>query len=73
MTSGDNRADAEALIKNEGYTFPVLFDTDGDAAMTYGASSLPMTLFIDENGKFVTYAVGMLDRATLEKGIGMIE
>lgn len=73
MTSGDNKADAEALIASNGYTFPVLFDTDGDAAMTYGASSLPMTLFIDENGKFITYAVGMLDKATLEKGIGMIK
>jgi thiol-disulfide isomerase/thioredoxin len=73
MTSGDSRADAEALIEDEGYTFPVLFDTDGDAAMTYGASSLPMTLFIDEDGRFVTYAVGMLDKATLEKGIGMIK
>ncbi len=73
MTSGDNREDAEALIKKEGYTFPILFDTDGDAAMTYGATSLPMTLFIDENGRFVTYAVGMLDKATLERGIGMIK
>lgn len=73
MTSGDDRKDAEDLIKNEGYTFPVLFDTDGDAAVTYGASSLPMTLFIDENGRFVTYAVGMLDKATLEKGIGLLK
>lgn len=73
MTSGDNRGNAEALIENEGYTFPVLFDTDGDAATTYGATSLPTTFFIDKNGQFVTYAVGMLDKATLEKGIGMIK
>lgn len=73
MTSGDTKADADAFIKDEGYTFPVLFDTDGDAAMTYGASSLPVTFFIDKNGDMVTYAVGMLSEENLKKGIGMIK
>lgn len=73
MTSGDTRADAEKLIEDEGYTFPVLFDTDGDAAMTYGASSLPVTFFIDKNGDMVTYAVGMLSEENLAKGIEMIK
>ena len=32
----------------------------------------PSTYFIDKNGKLVTYGSGMLDMATLEKGIEMI-
>lgn len=73
MTSGDSKADAENFIKDEGYTFPVLFDTDGDAAMTYGASSLPVTFFIDKNGDMISYAVGMLSEENLRKGLDMIK
>ena len=63
---------AKAFIAEEGYTFPVLFDTEGAAAAAYGASSLPITFFIDKNGNLVTYGVGMLSAEILEKGMGMI-
>lgn len=72
MTAGDNINDAKALIENEGYTFPVLFDKNGEAASVYGASSLPMTIFIDKNGDLVTYAVGALSAENLNTGIDLI-
>ena len=40
--------------------------------MAYGASSLPMTVFIGADGNIVTYAVGAIDADTLQKGIDMI-
>ena len=73
MTAGDDIKDAKAFIKKEGYTFPVLYDVTGEAAYVYQAESLPMTIFIDENGNMVTYGVGAFDKATLQKGIDMIK
>ena len=57
---------------NAGYTFSVFYDLDGDAAMTYGAYSLPTTFFIDGNGYAIAQAVGAIDGATLQRGIDMI-
>ncbi len=63
---------AGAFLEENDYAFPVLYDTDLDAACTYGAYGLPMTVFIDRDGNIVTYANGMLSRENLEKGIRMI-
>lgn len=73
MTSGDDINDAKDFIKEEGYTFPVLFDIYGEAGYMYQANSIPMTIFIDENGNIVTYGVGAFDKETLQKGIDMIK
>ena len=63
---------AMAFIDEKGYSFPVFYDLDGDAATTYGVYSLPTTYFIDAEGYGVAQATGAIDRETLEKGIGMI-
>ncbi len=63
---------ATAFIDEQGYSFPVFYDTEGDAAETYGVYSLPTTYFIDAEGYAVAQATGAIDRETMEKGIGMI-
>ena len=63
---------AKAFIAEQGFTFPVYYDTALQAVMTYGASSLPKTYFIDADGNPVAYANGMIDAATLELGISKI-
>lgn len=73
MTSSDNIDDAKAFIAESGYTFPVLFDTTGEAGYIYQATSLPMTMFIDANGALVTYAIGMLSEENLNQGLEMIK
>ncbi len=64
---------AKKYIADEGFSFPVLYDVTLQAANTYGASGLPMTVFIDKEGKLVTYANGMLSAENLERGISMIK
>lgn len=64
---------AKEHVENEGYSFPVFFDTQYEAAIAYNASSLPATYFIDREGNLITYAIGMIDAETLEKGIEMIK
>jgi len=63
---------AATLIGQEGYSFPVYFDTDGSVAETYGISSLPTTLFLDAQGCGVTYAIGAIDAETLQRGIDIL-
>ena len=74
MTTSDRESfeNAAAFIDEQGYSFPVFYDLDGDAAVTYGVYSLPTTYFIDEQGYGVAQATGAIDRETLEKGISMI-
>ena len=74
MTDGSRETldTAKAYVESEGFTFPVLYDTDIDAANTYRVYSLPTTYFIDENGGLTARASGTIDAATLQKGIDMI-
>ena len=74
MTDGSRETvdSASAFIEEQGYTFPVLYDTDSDAAITYGAYSLPTTYFIDAEGYAVARATGAIDADTLQQGIDLI-
>lgn len=60
-------------VKNQGFTFPVYFDAEQEAASTYGIRSIPLTLFIDKDGYIITGAQGTIDAETLKKGIELIK
>lgn len=73
MTAGrETQEDAEAFIAQQGYTFPVFYDLDADAAYTYSATSLPTTYFISAEGHLIARAVGAIDAETLQRGIDML-
>ena len=74
MTDGSRETvdSASAFIAEQGYTFPVFYDTTTEAAMTYGAYSLPTTFFINAEGHAIAQATGAIDGDTLQVGIDMI-
>ena len=74
MTDGSRETvdSAAEFIAGEGYSFPVLYDTDMDAAVTYSVYSLPSTYFIGADGSAVARATGAIDAETLETGLDMI-
>jgi len=74
MTDGGRETveSASAFIEEQGYTFPVFFDTTSEAAYTYGAYSLPTTFFIDADGNAVAQATGAIGADVLQQGIDMI-
>lgn len=74
MTDGGRETvtTAEQFIRQQGYTFPVYFDTEQDAAFTYGVSAIPTTYFIDAQGNLVAYAAGAITSQQLELGIAMM-
>lgn len=63
---------AKEFYENSGYSFPVYYDLDSDAAMNYGVNSFPSTYFIDAEGHAIARAEGMIDAETLQYGIDMI-
>lgn len=74
MTDGSRETvdTAAAFLEEAGYTFPVYYDRDMDAASAYGAYSLPTTYFIDAEGFVIARAAGAIDGETLQTGIDMI-
>ena len=61
-----------AYVEAQGFTFPVYFDSDLDAANNYQVYSVPMTYFLDAEGYAIARASGAIDAATLDRGISMI-
>ncbi len=60
---------AKKHIRNNAYTFPVFYDTQSSAAIAYGISSIPVTIFITKDGYIASGTVGMLSASRLEAGI----
>ncbi|MBO5166568.1 MAG: TlpA family protein disulfide reductase [Lachnospiraceae bacterium] len=63
---------AQAYIDEAGYTFPVYFDTDQDAAYTYYVMSIPTTYFIDAEGNMIAYGQGALSEESFKQGLSML-
>jgi len=63
---------ASKFVSQQGYTFPVYYDTDVDAAMVYGVSAVPVSYFIDAEGYFVAWAQGALSESMLQQGVDML-
>ena len=72
VTAGDAFQDAYDYIQQQGYQFPVFYDHTGEAAYTYMVQSIPVTYFIDAEGRLVTHRVGMLDEEALDYFISLI-
>lgn len=73
MTDGSRETvdTASSFVEEQGYSFPVLYDKDSDAAAAYGVRSIPTTYFIDAKGYAVAQVAGAIDAETLQKGIDM--
>ncbi len=66
----DGSRDTVSLVKefvsDNGYTFPVYFDTQYSAANAYRVSSIPTTYLINAEGEIIGSKVGMMTASELE-------
>lgn len=63
---------ASSFLEKQGYTFPVYYDTDVDAARVYGVNAVPVSYFLDAEGDFVAWAQGALTADMLQQGVDML-
>ena len=54
----DNLKQVEQLIKDGGYSFPVLLDTEGEVRKMYEVRALPTSYLIGRDGKFIGRIIG---------------
>ncbi len=55
----------KSFMEENGYTFPVYFDTTYSAAIPYGANSIPLTYFVTSDGIVVGGYMGAMPEETL--------
>lgn len=68
----ETKAAAQAFIQNEGFTFPVYFDTMGQAVAGYSIYSIPVTVAITADGKLLQSQTGALSAPALESIIAAL-
>ncbi len=61
-----NMNGVKQFLKDEGYTFPVVFDESGEVFSKYNIMSLPTTFMINEYGKVYGYVSGALSKDQME-------
>jgi thiol-disulfide isomerase/thioredoxin len=69
----ETKEKGESYVAKQGFSFPVYYDTEQEAAYTYGIASIPTTLFIDKDGYIITGVQGAIDKKTLRKWIDSIK
>ena len=63
---------ASSYISDNGYTFPVYFDTAREAAYAYNTTSIPVTYFIDSDGNLQAYFRGAMSSDILQQGVDLL-
>lgn len=62
----------QSFLEENGYTFPVFYDTDYSGAMAYGASSIPLTVFVLADGTLAGGYRGAVTEEVLEQSIQIV-
>lgn len=62
-----NKEYIEEFLKEEGYTFPVLFDEGGSLVYQYGINAFPSTFIIDKKGDIMQYVPGAMDKENMKQ------
>lgn len=65
----DTKENGKQMVESGGWTFPVYFDSDGEAATGYAIRAMPTTVFVSAEGELKGRHTGMMDRETLEKTV----
>ena len=67
--SGDTAESAAAFTDEAGYSYPLYFDTDFSGAAAYAVNAIPLTVFVDAEGRLVSTHLGAMDEETLRTSI----
>lgn len=62
QNSDGSKEEVTAFLKDNGYTFPVVFDETGEVLKDYYITAFPTTFMIDKKGNIYGYAPGQLTK-----------
>ncbi len=60
-------------VAEQGYSFPLYFDTEEEAIDAYGITSIPTTIFIDKDGYIVKKSTGAMEKEILLENIDLMK
>ena len=63
--SEEDVSGVESFLDENGYTYPVVMDTDAGTAADYFIEAFPTTYMIDKKGNVFGYVTGSIDRQTM--------
>lgn len=68
LTDGGRETEegVQTFLAETGYSFPVYYDTELDAAAAYGVSSIPLTVLIDAEGHVADRHLGSMSEELLD-------
>lgn len=69
---GAEKIDMEGVNKfldEKGYTFPVLYDVDGEVSIQYKVRAFPTTYIINKEGRIADFIAGAMDKETMVEKI----
>lgn len=69
----ETQAKGQKYYDSQGYSFPIYFDNEKQAARQYNTSSIPITFFINSNGKIVKTHRGEISKQQLADAIRLIQ
>ena len=61
----DTMENARAMVEAGGWSFPVCYDTQGEAVTAYAIRSMPTTIFLSADGTLVGKRIGAMTQAQL--------
>lgn len=64
-----NKEGVMTFLEDNGYTFPTVFDEDGNLSYNYMINSLPTTFLIDKEGNIFGYVQGMMTESMMRRAI----
>ena len=66
LLSGETETKVKEFVQKENFSFPLYFDNTGKAADAYNVSGIPVTVFIDAQGKVRKSQVGAMSEIVLK-------
>lgn len=74
LTDGSRETEktADSFIEEEGFSFPIGYDMEGQGTEAYSIYYIPDTYFIDSDGNIVSYVEGSISKENLEENIALI-
>ncbi len=73
VTYQDASPDSESFVRRYHLTYPILRDTTGEFARSYGTDQVPESFIIDRRGRIVAISRGEIEQAFVNQALALAE